>query len=364
VRTLHNGCDSLVVLHNGCVVYTMVVLYTQWLCCLRNGWLLCQAPALRTHAESVATGMWAQHYVGSNKDHPATTEGIFDWCPLSCVQMFDLIRDTTCDFMHHVLYYPHHCIKAMEGLSSLAAPRMLVLNSKEQDPAEYYRRDAENERRRGVWERSALASTHIQLSQAQKNLVQSRFYQMLGKGKFGHTGKGVFEGRNQMLTSDWLHLLETCDLYIFYGIFPEPQASAYFGFTGIFRLLLQLEFNIDEPEVEAQARLAAVKLDITERLCMFECHWPQYMFSGPVVHNLVHFADLVYKWNNVRNYWCFFNERFIGWLKNFITNRNESTANMVDSYTAVTLLRRAPTFVRAALQARCRLCCVVYATVV
>ena len=50
---------------------------------------------------------------------------------------------------------------------------------------------------------------------------------------------------------------------------------------------------------EGYERGFAVKLDITERLCMFECHWPQYMFSGHVVHDLVHFADLVYNWNNL-----------------------------------------------------------------
>ncbi len=44
--------------------------------------------------------------------------------------------------------------------------------------------------------------------------------------------------------------------------------------------------------------------------------------------------------------------RFIGWLKNFITDRNSATENLVDSYTSATLVRRAPHDVRTALEYR------------
>ena len=43
---------------------------------------------------------------------------------------------------------------------------------------------------------------------------------------------------------------------------------------------------------------------------------------------------------------------FIGWLKNFITDRNQATQNLIDSYTAVTLVRRAPTELRTSLLSR------------
>ena len=43
---------------------------------------------------------------------------------------------------------------------------------------------------------------------------------------------------------------------------------------------------------------------------------------------------------------------FIGWLKNFITDRNQATQNLIDSYTAVTLVRRAPAELRTSLLSR------------
>ena len=44
--------------------------------------------------------------------------------------------------------------------------------------------------------------------------------------------------------------------------------------------------------------------------------------------------------------------RFIGWLKNFISDRNHATENLVDRYIAVTFTRRAPSDLRACLLAR------------
>ena len=43
---------------------------------------------------------------------------------------------------------------------------------------------------------------------------------------------------------------------------------------------------------------------------------------------------------------------FIGWLKNFISDRNRSTQNLIDSYIAATLVRRAPAAIKAKLLAR------------
>ena len=45
-------------------------------------------------------------------------------------------------------------------------------------------------------------------------------------------------------------------------------------------------------------------------------------------------------------------DSYIGWLKNFIKDRNNATQNLVDCYTAATLVRRAPSNVKATLLAR------------
>ena len=44
--------------------------------------------------------------------------------------------------------------------------------------------------------------------------------------------------------------------------------------------------------------------------------------------------------------------RYIGWLKNFISDRNAATENLVTSYSATTLVRGAPTDVRTSLLSR------------
>jgi hypothetical protein len=44
--------------------------------------------------------------------------------------------------------------------------------------------------------------------------------------------------------------------------------------------------------------------------------------------------------------------RFIGWLKNFITDRNNATQNLIDSYVAATFIRRVPQRIRTTIMDR------------
>ena len=44
--------------------------------------------------------------------------------------------------------------------------------------------------------------------------------------------------------------------------------------------------------------------------------------------------------------------RFIGWLKNFITDRNNATQNLIDSYVAATFIRRVPQRIRTNIMER------------
>ena len=49
---------------------------------------------------------------------------------------------------------------------------------------------------------------------------------------------------------------------------------------------------------------------IAEGLSVLERTWPGTVITGTQIHGLLHFPRLIYRWNSVRNYWCFFNERY------------------------------------------------------
>ena len=106
----------------------------------------------------------------------------------------------------------------------------------------------------------------------------------------------------------------------------------------------------------------------------------------PVIHLLIHVPEAIYRWNSVRNMWCFTNERyniqtlsrfyleitqilpryyleiiqtftsqidrFLGWLKGYIHDRAHSSRNLVNGYARATLSRRMPRLVRDRLLSR------------
>ena len=89
----------------------------------------------------------------------------------------------------------------------------------------------------------------------------------------------------------------------------EPYATAYFKFTGIFRILIDSESNTDQSVEQALANCKALQKTIAKSLTSFERAWPSVLFSGPVVHSLIHYPEFIFRWNSVRNYWCYFNKR-------------------------------------------------------
>ena len=108
-------------------------------------------PPFRTHGEVERTGLLARHWTGPQNQHPQHATGICDWCPLAAVPGFDMVWDVAPDFMHCVLWYTRHILRALKGETKVAKPTLLKLNRKASLPAypraELLIRNTENERR-------------------------------------------------------------------------------------------------------------------------------------------------------------------------------------------------------------------------
>ena len=156
----------------------------------------------------------------------------------------------------------------------------------------------------------AQAIAKIKVPQAKQSLVDARFSRLSGQGRIGRQDKSVFRKRSTMITSDWQHFLEYCDVYAFHGVLDEPYGSSYFQLTGVLRSILQYKSTTLQSDTDAQEELRRRECEIAASLTAFERHWPSVLMSGPVIHTLVHYPRFVYRWNSVRNYWCYFNERY------------------------------------------------------
>ena len=93
---------------------------------------------------------------------------------------------------------------------------------------------------------------------------------------------------------------------------------------------MEFDSNTDQTDEEALASTTALETSIAAALTEFEKMWPQDLMSGPVIHTLVHYPRIIFRWNSVRNYWCYFNERLPTLLPiHFAPNYNNSKHSCV-----------------------------------
>ena len=99
-------------------------------------------------------------------------------------------------------------------------------------------------------------------------------------------------------------------------------------------LLVLLDATADyDPDDQADPTTAtcrALRDKVAKALCLLERDFPGTELSI-AIHELIHVPDFVFRWNAVRNYWCFVVERMVGYMKTFIKNRSLSVENMVRS---------------------------------
>jgi hypothetical protein len=124
--------------------------------------------------------------------------------------------------------------------------------------------------------------------------------------------------------------LRTCVPYVMGDTGPLQPLTAYKAMTAALNEILDTtaDFDPDDEANEALEKTRALHLQVIESLCLLERDFPLSELSI-FVHEILHVPEFVYRWNAVRNYWCFTTERFVGWMKGFVKNRSLSVENMV-----------------------------------
>lgn len=139
-----------------------------------------------------------------------------------------------------------------------------------------------------------------------------------------------------MKSVDWKDFVQYHEPYVMSDVLAPADQMVWDGVLGIIRELLEAEspaFASSDVEAAEWARL------LKDRVCVAFAAldtWPHLVYSAKA-HVFVHVPAMIARWNNVRNYWAFFNERFIGWLKNMIADRARPTSNMVSAYARYTM---------------------------
>jgi hypothetical protein len=139
------------------------------------------------------------------------------------------------------------------------------------------------------------------------------------------------EGRRKPKAADWLMFLRSAIPYTFFEVGPSRPREAFKEMIEALQHLLDATADYDPEDAtdSASARTCRTARTIVARaLFKLERDFPLTEMSI-AIHELIHVPDFLWKWNSVRNYWCFVVERLVGFMKSFVKNRSLSVENMV-----------------------------------
>ena len=132
--------------------------------------------------------------------------------------------------------------------------------------------------------------------------------------------------------------------YLFKGVFKPGEEALEGALNALLdALVLSMEMVCDlngqPPTAAMKAKFSKHVVDMASKLARFEKDAPG-TFPDVLLHELLHVPHAVMRWGSVRNFWCFFGERYVGWITNFICQRNHPSKSMVNGYSRHTFMRR------------------------
>ena len=139
--------------------------------------------------------------------------------------------------------------------------------------------------------------------------------------------------RRKPKAADWLTFLRSAIPYTFYQVGPLRPREAFKAMIDALQLLLDAvaDYDPDDPDdadSDGTRTCRAARTAVTRALFKLERDFPGTELSIGI-HELIHVPDFLWRWNSVRNYWCFVVERLVGFMKTFVKNRSLAVENMV-----------------------------------
>ena len=146
------------------------------------------------------------------------------------------------------------------------------------------------------------------ISQTQKELLDQRSLNLAGEPRWIRSGIQIGTKTSALTAHDWLRVMQGAGDYILAGV-CEPgsvREEALYALLSACQGLLETESSADHPNDDA---LQALQMEVLEALCLCEAALP--LVTQPIcLHILMHVADGISRWGSVRNFWCFFGERY------------------------------------------------------
>jgi len=110
-----------------------------------------------------------------------------------------------------------------------------------------------------------------------------------------------------MTAHDWMLILFQAGSYVMHDIFKHEKRND--ALLSLLNTTSEMATVVSGWKDDNTNDLQELRLQLTEAACKMEAVLPATELS-PLFHILIHVPDMIYRWNNIRNFWCFFGERY------------------------------------------------------
>jgi hypothetical protein len=189
-----------------------------------------------------------------------------------------------------------HLLPLMRGTRSIAPPRMTAT-----------RTDSENQQLFTDYHREKDRQVPWLLDKEQESMLDRRTVALGGISEWVRSNVEIIKRGGAMTAHDWLIIICDAGRYVFHDLYADPrQNEALAALLDVTTTIAKAtSAYADEEERDLMDKL---KFQIISAQVLCESVLP-HSEMGPLFHMLQHLPDLVYRWNSVRNFWCFFGER-------------------------------------------------------
>ena len=257
-----------------------------------------EAPSPRTHTQFVKDGKANQQHRGFKKDAPYHRTGVKMLSPLASLPLFNLVWDVLPDMMHIITgIWKRHIFAMFVGTRKPTRPK---------ERSSWSKRDNDNLIRD---HNTALVNLEGWiLSKKEQEELDQRSMNLGGEPKWIRNNIKVCTHSSTLTSHDWMLLIQTAGHYLLAGLFEtQPHKREC-----LLRLLDACNACLNTTSAynsENRDVIDHVKLQVVEALCYVETYMPNTELPV-MMHILLHVPDSIYRWNAVRNFWEFFNERY------------------------------------------------------
>ena len=273
-----------------------------------------EPPGIRTHAEVVREGERNTEYSGSQngENAPWKASGCKHVSPLTYLPGMDVVWDMGPDMMHIVEgALQRHILALLKGDRVPAKPNRERMKKD--------MTDSEWRRIKMAWKKVRDDHATWKLSNKDQRKLDTRSKWLGGEPGWIRSGLAVCRRTGSFKAHDWLKIAEGSWRYLFHDLFPDDpdnrKEDAVFALLSCIQDLLKAyshddrDDQLNQVSTMSHTDMAQLKVKTAENLSIYEKGIPRTELS-PIFHIILHLPDAIYRWGCVRNFWCFWGERY------------------------------------------------------